>query len=85
MTSIDRTAYPQLGKQLSDDELHFRYSLDDDELGFIRRQARNDRGHLVLATLLKTRQQLGYFIGLEKIPRQIISYLAEQLEVAEDA
>ncbi|MCU7816912.1 MAG: DUF4158 domain-containing protein [Candidatus Thiodiazotropha sp. (ex Rostrolucina anterorostrata)] len=64
MTSIDRTAYPQLNKQLSTEELSCRYDLDDGEVIFVQRQARNDRGALVLATILKTRQQLGYFVSL---------------------
>jgi len=85
MTSIDRTAYPHLNKPLSIEELSYCYELDDDEVIFIRHQARNDRGYLVLATILKTRQQLGYFIALEKIPKQIISYIARQLDLSNEA
>ncbi len=85
MTSIDRTAYPQLNNRLSEKELALCYEINGDEKGFIWRQARNNRGYLVLATILKTRQQLGYFIGLEKIPKQVISHIARQLELPDDA
>ena len=82
MTSIDRTAYPHLNKQLSDKELSNNYELSDEEQNFIHRYARNDRGYLVLAALLKTRQQLGYFTTLREVPIQIVTYLSKQLEVA---
>lgn len=85
MTSIDRTAYPHLNKKLSTQELALCYEIDDDEKVFIRRQTRQDRGYLVLGALLKTRQQLGYFVSLEKIPKQIISIIAQQLSVPKDA
>ena len=85
MTSINRTAYPQLNKQLSNEELSCCYELTHDDVQFVQRQARNDRGYLVLATILKTRIQLGYFIALNKIPQQIISYLARQLELPDTA
>ncbi|MBT8125046.1 MAG: Tn3 family transposase [Gammaproteobacteria bacterium] len=85
MTSIDRTAYPHLNKKLSEQELALCYEIDDDEKVFIRSQARNHRGYLVLAVLLKTHQQLGYFISLEKAPKQIVSIIAQQLSVPEEA
>lgn len=85
MTSIDRTAYPTLSKTLSEQELSVCYELDDNEERFIRQHARNDRGYLVLAGMLKTRQQLGYFISLEQIPSPIVAYLADQLNVPNDS
>ncbi len=85
MTSIDRTAYPQLGKQLSAKELSACYKLDEEDRHFIRRNARNDYGYLVLAVMLKTRQQLGYFIAIEKVPNQIIAYVSAQLKVPENS
>lgn len=85
MTSIDRTAYPHLNKKLSEAELALCYEINDDEKVFIRRHARNDRGYLVLAAMLKTRQQLGYFVSLEKIPKQIILAIAQQLGVPKEA
>ena len=85
MASVDRTAYPRLNKKLSDKELSACYELDEKDWRFIRQNARNDRGYLVLATMLKTRQQLGYFISLEQVPHQFIAYLSTQLEVSGDS
>lgn len=79
MTSIDRTAYPRLGKQLNDQELALRYELDEQDLQFINQHAYHNHSHLLLAVMLKTRQQLGYFIKPDQIPRQIINYIARQL------
>lgn len=81
MASIDRTAYPRFNKRLSDKELSVCYELDENDRHFIQRNARNNRGYLVLATLLKTRQQLGYFVPLEQVPNQIIAFIATQLEI----
>ncbi len=85
MTSIDRTAYPRLNKQLSDKELSAVYELDEKNQHFIQHNARNNRGYLVLATMLKTRQQLGYFIPLEQVPHQIIAYLSSQLKIPDNS
>lgn len=81
MASIDRTAYPVLGKRLSHQELLLCYEIDEPEQKFIKKNARNDRGYLVLAITLKTRQQLGYFPALPDIPNQIITFVSEQLDV----
>lgn len=81
MTSIDRTAYPHLKKTMSKKVLSEGYDLDEMTIGFVRRTARNDRGYLVVAAMLKTRQHLGYFISLEQIPDSVIAHLIKQLEL----
>jgi hypothetical protein len=63
MTAIDRTAYPRPGARLTREELGIRYSLSDTDLAFIRATARGDTGRMLLATLLKTRQDIGYFVA----------------------
>lgn len=83
MTSIDRTAYPQLKNPISEELLSGCYDLDDAERRFVRRNARNDRGYLVVAVMLKTRQHLGYFIPLEQAPNQIVVHLSKQLGLAD--
>ena len=85
MTSIDRTAYPSVNKHLSEKELSICYDLDYNEHRFVRRHARNDRGYLVLAVMLKTRQQLGYFVSVDQVPSAIIGHIADQLDVHRDA
>ena len=67
MTAIDRTAYPRPGARLTRDELGARYSLSDTDFDFIRASARGDSGRMLLATLLKTRQDLGYFATPDEI------------------
>ncbi len=81
MTTIDRTAYPVLDKAIGNDELAACYELGTKERIFITQNARNDRGYLVLATMLKTRQHLGYFISLDQVPKNIINHLSGQLDV----
>jgi hypothetical protein len=61
MTAIDRTVYPRPGTRLTREELSARYDLTEADLAFIRASARGDMGRLVLATLLKTRRDLGCF------------------------
>ena len=85
MTSISRTAYPTLSKVIVADELSARYGLSAKEQSFVMDNARRDRGRLILAAMLKTRQTLGYFIALNQITHQIIETLASQLSIQNDA
>ena len=67
MTAIDRTAYPRPGSRLTREELRARYALTETDLAFIRLGARGDVGRLMLATLLKARQDLGYFPMMDEV------------------
>ena len=82
MTAIDRTAYPRPGERLTREELTARYNLADAELAFIRANARGDAGRLMLATLLKTRQDLGCFAMPEEAHPDTVAHLAVQLGLA---
>jgi hypothetical protein len=84
MASIDRTAYPRLSKRCTGQELAIQYRLSEQELGFVRRSARGNKGRLSLAVLLKTRQHLAYFPALEEVSDQIRLHLANQLHVDEE-
>jgi Domain of unknown function (DUF4158) len=79
MTAIDRTAYPRPGARLTRQELTARYDLEDADLAFIRANARGDAGRLTLATLLKTRQDLGCFTMPEEAHPDTVAHLASQL------
>ncbi len=79
MASINRTAYPRLYRQLTQDELLIYYALTGDEKTVIKASAKGQRQVLTIAVLLKTRQHLGYFPSLSDIPDQVIQFVAEQL------
>lgn len=79
MTAIDRTAYPRLGTRLTLQELDARYELTDSELAFVHGRARGEPGRLMLATLLKTRQDFGCFPALDEIHPDTVAHLASQL------
>lgn len=79
MTAIDRTAYPRPGARLTRDELAVRYDLTQPDLAFVHANARGDTGRLVLATLLKTRQDLGYFTSPGEAHPDTVAHLASQL------
>ena len=66
MTAIDRTAYPRPGSRLTREELRARYTLTETDLTFIRLCARGEIRRLMLATLLKARQDLGYFPATDR-------------------
>ena len=79
MTAIDRTAYPRPGARLTREELDARYALSEADLAFIRASARGDAGRLMLATLLKARQDLGCFPAPDELHADTVTYLAAQL------
>jgi len=79
MTAIDRTAYPRPGARLTREELGARYALTEAELAFIRMSARGEAGRVMLATLLKARQDLGRFPTLDELHADTVTYMASQL------
>ncbi|MDX2343191.1 MAG: DUF4158 domain-containing protein, partial [Acidimicrobiia bacterium] len=81
MASIDRTAYPRLGKQLSTSELETLYAITDEEARLVRRATNGDSPRLTFLTLLKTRQYLGYFPALREVPDQVIRFIADSFDL----
>jgi hypothetical protein len=82
MTAIARTAYPQPGTRLTREELGTRYALSEADLAFVNAQARGDAGRLLLAVLLKVRQDLGCFPPPHEVHAGTVAHLATQLGVA---
>jgi TnpA family transposase len=79
MTAIDRTAYPRPRARLTREELDARYKLTDADLAFVRANARGDAGRLLMATLLKTRQDLGCFAVPDEVHANTAAHLVSQL------
>ncbi len=81
MASIERTAYPRLGKSLSESELEAQYVISDEEEQLTRQATNGYSPRLTFLVLVKTRQQLGYFPTLPDVPEQIIRFLAEGFDL----
>jgi TnpA family transposase len=79
MTAIDRTAYPRPGTRMTQEELADRYRLSEADVAFVQATARGIAGRLLLATLLKTRQNLGYFAVLDDVHMDTAAYLRSQI------
>jgi hypothetical protein len=79
MTAIDRTAYPRLGLRLNHEELGARYTLTETDRDFVCANTRGEVGSLVLAMLLKTRQDFGCFPALGEMHLDTVAHLASQL------
>ena len=75
MTAIDRTAYPRPDSRLTKEELGVRYRLSDADIAFVRTSARGEAGRLLIATLLKTRHDFGYFATPAEVPIETATYL----------
>ena len=82
MTAIDRAAYPRPKVRLTREELGKRYHLSDAELAFVHASARGNTGRLLLAMLLKSRRDFGYFPVPDTIHADAAEHLAVQLGVA---
>lgn len=85
MTAINRTAYPRPGSRFTRDELGARYNLTEADLAFIHASARFGPGRLLLAILLKTRRDLGYFPAPNAVHAGTVAHLAGQLGVTQAA
>ena len=81
MASINRTAYPRLKQKLSEAELETQYAPTDDEVRLVHCTTKGKSPHLTFLTMLKARQNLGYFTALHQIPDSIVRYLAETLNL----
>lgn len=84
MAAIDRTAYPRFHSSLTANELQVLYRPSDEEQQFVTTYARGDTGQLTLLTLLKCHQNLGYTPPLTDVPKQIRTYLSQQLRLPAD-
>jgi len=82
MTAMDRTAYPHPGERLTGEQMDARYSLSETDQALIRATARSDAGRLTLATLLKARQDLGFFPAPLDVHCDTVAHLASQLALA---
>ena len=79
MASVERTAYPRFRPSLSRAEVEALYAPTDDELTFVRANARSDRGRLTLLALLKGHQRLGRLPPARSVPTHLRRYLAAEL------
>lgn len=83
MTSIDRTAYPNLKATqiISDKTLTENYSLNTHELEYIKNSVRSNKLRLHFALQFKIFQNLGLFIDVEQAPQMVVAHLKKQLAV----
>ena len=81
MTSIERTAYPRLNSNriISQKNLYAAYTLTPQEEKHIKGGIRKNRYQLCYAIQLKVMQNLGYFVDIENIPKNIIKHLRKSL------
>jgi hypothetical protein len=90
MSTVQETAYPQLKRHSSAQELSAIYTPSPDELALAQRQTRNPVTQLGFLIQLKTFQRLGYVIKMSDVPPQIrdhitqISHLTDHLVSLED-
>ena len=78
MTMRERTAYPRLKRNLTDEELAEFFTLAAEEWQFIVKTARGDAPRIQMALYLKCFQKLGYLPQMRAIPQTIIKYIAKQ-------
>jgi len=80
MASIDRTAYPQFKRNPVVRELVALYSVNEPELAFIVKHARQPASRLTLAILLKSFQRLRYFPALDEVPAAVVRHIRGALK-----
>ena len=80
MASINRTNYPQVTEPKDIREWRARYDLVEGEVKLAQEHARGGKRMLAFLVLLKTFQNVGYFVELDTIPKRITSYVRDQLQ-----
>ena len=81
MSDRRRTAYPVFKEYVTADELSEFYTPTDDELNFIKQNAKGDVARLSLAILLKAFQKLGYLPQVASVPVEVVKYIGAILKV----
>ena len=84
MASIERTVYPRFPNALSDQELDAHFGPTDEETALTAEARLGGSARLTLLVLLKARQQLGYFPGLDEMPESIVAFLRAALGLPGD-
>lgn len=79
MASIRETAYRTIKSNISEKEISKHFTLNQEELEFVKLQAKSPIPRLGLALLLKSIQYLGYFIKIVDLPERVIGYVSLQL------
>lgn len=77
MSTVQETAYPQLKRHSSAQELSAIYTPSPDELALAQRQTRNPVTQLGFLIQLKTFQRLGYVIKMSDVPTQVRDHIAQ--------
>jgi TnpA family transposase len=83
MPTVRETAYPQLKRHSSNQELSAIYSPSPDEMAISQRQTRNLATQLGFLVQLKTFQRLGYVINIRDVPAQIKEHIAQMSNLKE--
>ena len=76
MPSVHETAYPRLKSHPSPHELAMVYTPTKDEVALAEGAARSELARVGFLVLLKTFQQLGYFMPLRHVPPRIVEHIA---------
>ncbi len=81
MISPTDTIYPVLKENLNLYELNSCFLATEDEITLIEKETRSISSKLGFLITLKTFQCLGYFVKVEIVPKNIISFISSQLNI----
>lgn len=81
MTAIHETAYPRLRSDWTDKQLEKLFTPTEEELKFARKHTRQPLAFASLLIQLKVFQCLGRFISFHQIPKPVITYMLQILNV----
>ncbi|MFG2525784.1 DUF4158 domain-containing protein, partial [Streptomyces sp. NPDC048527] len=85
MASVERTAYPQFKRIISDRELAQFFTPDEAEIAWaVKRTHGRPESLLTLLVLLKSRARLGYFPGLDEVPVVVVACARATAGLPED-
>lgn len=79
MISPTDTVYPILKDNMSLQELNSCFMPTEEELKFVENETRSLASKFCFLITLKTFQNLGYFIAIKSIPKNILDFISEQL------
>ncbi|BBH53097.1 DUF4158 domain-containing protein [Fluviispira sanaruensis] len=78
MLNFEDTAYPRFKKSYSESELQKLFYPSEEEIEFCKNNSTGEKPLLCMLLLLKSFQNIGYFIQLNEIPENIIKFIVEK-------
>lgn len=81
MISAKDTIYPLIKEDFDFNELIECFTPSDEEINFCKNETRTENNFLCMLIILKSNQRYGYAVMIKDMPKKIIKFISEKVEI----